>query len=76
MEPLHVHGDRDLRPRIETDDGEPIRVTAIRMKRGPLARSALFQRGQPEFELVEPVLEDLQFGLVGQPPLRRAAQPW
>jgi hypothetical protein len=33
MEPLHVQGDRDLRPRIETDDGEPIRVTAIRMKR-------------------------------------------
>jgi hypothetical protein len=36
----------------------------------------LLQRGQSEFELVDAVPEDLQFGLVGQPPLRRAAQPW
>ena len=38
MEPLHVQGDRDLRPRIETDDGEPIRVAAIRMKRPSATR--------------------------------------
>ena len=38
MEPLHVQGDRDLRPRIETDEGEPIRVAAIRMKRPPATR--------------------------------------
>ena len=36
---------------------------------------ALFERGQPELELVDPVPEDLQLGLVGQPPLRGAAQP-
>ena len=33
-----------------------------------------FQRGQPELELVDPVPEDLQLGLVGEPPLRGAAQ--
>ena len=38
MEPLHVQGDRDLRPRIETDDGESIRVVAIRMRRPPATR--------------------------------------
>ncbi len=38
MEPLHVQGDRDLRPCIETDEGEPIRVAAIRMKRPPATR--------------------------------------
>ncbi len=38
MEPLHVQGDRDLRPRIETDRGEPIRVTAIRMRRPAASR--------------------------------------
>jgi hypothetical protein len=32
MEPLYLQGDRDLRPRLETVDGESIRVTAIRMQ--------------------------------------------
>jgi hypothetical protein len=34
-----------------------------------------FERGQPELQLVDPVPEELQLGLVGQPPLRGAAQP-
>jgi Histidine kinase-, DNA gyrase B-, and HSP90-like ATPase len=38
MEPLHVQGDRDLRPRIETDDGDPVRVVAIRMQRPSATR--------------------------------------
>jgi Histidine kinase-, DNA gyrase B-, and HSP90-like ATPase len=32
MEPLHLQGDHDLRPRLETVDGDSIRVTAIRMR--------------------------------------------
>ncbi len=32
MEPLHIHGDRDLRPQLEAIDGDPLRVTAIRMR--------------------------------------------
>lgn len=38
MEPLHVQGDRDLRLCIETDEGEPLRVTAIRMRRPAASR--------------------------------------
>ncbi len=38
-------------------------------------RLPLFERGQPEFELVDPVAEDLELGLVGQPSLRGPAQP-
>jgi hypothetical protein len=33
-----------------------------------------FEGGQPEFELVDPVPEDLKLSLVGQPPFRAAAQ--
>ena len=38
-------------------------------------RRPAFQRGQPEFELVDAMTEDLELGLVGQPPFRGAAQP-
>src|SRR5947209_2563572 len=38
-------------------------------------REAPFECGEPELELVDPVAEDLELGLVGQPPLRAAAQP-
>ncbi len=33
MEPLHLHGGRDLRPELKTTDGGTVRVTAIRMRR-------------------------------------------
>jgi hypothetical protein len=39
-----------------------------------LCRLSAFEGGQPEFELVDPVPQDLELGLVGQPPLRGAAQ--
>jgi len=39
-------------------------------------RLPAFERGQAELELVDPVPEDLKLGLVGQPPLGGAAQPW
>ncbi len=42
---------------------------------GRTLRQPPFQRGQPELELVYPMPEDLQLGLVGQPPFRSAAQP-
>jgi hypothetical protein len=32
MEPLHLHGDHDLRPDLPTADGDSVRVTAIRMR--------------------------------------------
>lgn len=35
-----------------------------------------FQRGQPELELIDPVPEYLELGLVGKPALRGAAQAW
>jgi hypothetical protein len=37
---------------------------------------APFQRCQPEIKLIDPVVEDLQLGLVGEPPLRGAPQSW
>jgi hypothetical protein len=37
---------------------------------------APFQRCQPELELVDPVAEDLELGLVGEPPLRGAPHSW
>jgi hypothetical protein len=37
-------------------------------------RLSAFEGGQPELELVDPVPQDLKLGLVGQPPLRGAAQ--
>lgn len=40
----------------------------------PLGTS--FKCGQPELELVDPVPEYFELGLVGQPPLRGAAQAW
>ena len=40
-----------------------------------LWRLSVFERGQPEFELVDPVPENLELGLVGQPPLGGAPQP-
>ena len=33
MEPLHLQGDRDLRPELKATDGSTVRVTAIRMRR-------------------------------------------
>jgi hypothetical protein len=36
---------------------------------------SVFERGQPQFELVDPVPENLKLGLVGQPSFRAAAQP-
>ena len=37
--------------------------------------AAACQGGQPELELVDPVPEDLQLGLIGQPPFGAAPQP-
>jgi hypothetical protein len=39
-------------------------------------RLPAFEGGQPEFELVDPVPENLELGLVGQPPFRGAPQAW
>jgi hypothetical protein len=33
MEPLHLQGDYDLRPELNTNDGGTVRVTAIRIRR-------------------------------------------
>jgi hypothetical protein len=38
-------------------------------------RLSAFERGQPQFELVDSVPENLKLGLVGQPSFRAAAQP-
>jgi len=48
-------------------------MTASCGRRLPWRLSA-FECSQPEFELVDPVPEDLKLGLVGQPPFRAAAQ--
>ncbi len=48
-------------------------MTASCVRRLPWRLSA-FERGQPEFELVDPVPENLELGLVGQPPFRGAPQ--
>jgi hypothetical protein len=37
-------------------------------------RLSVFEGGQPEFELADPVPENLKLGLVGQSPFRGAAQ--
>jgi hypothetical protein len=39
-----------------------------------LRRLPAFEGGQAELEPVDPVPEDLELGLVGQPPFRGAAQ--
>ena len=38
-------------------------------------RLPLFERGQAELKLVDPVPEDFQLGLVGKAPFGAAAQP-
>jgi hypothetical protein len=45
------------------------------LRRLVLRRLVPFQGGHPEFELVDPVAEDLQLGIVSEPPLGGAAQP-
>jgi len=44
---------------------------------GPFGRGRLplFERGQAEFELVDPVPEDFKLGLVGEAAFGAAAQP-
>ena len=46
--------------------------------RGTLGRirRPLLQSGGPELHLVDAMPENLQLGLVGEPPLGRPSQPW
>jgi hypothetical protein len=37
---------------------------------------SLLEGAKPKFELVDPVPEDLELGLVGNPALGGAAEPW